>query len=234
MALLVAIGALPLLLAIWLLAFGRAWVEARRRQDARLRLALAGELGLRPRELKSLTPKALLKLREQVTFDELTGTLRRAPGVAAVEREVARARRLKESLSVAFIDVDNLKRANDSHGHAAGDRLLKGVANLLQEQLRGQDLIFRFGGDEFVCLLPETGIIVAQETLVRLQDEASERQVPFSFGVAELEPGDDTVSLLGRADSRLYEAKQGHSWARPAPVRLVRPTVVARQGPLGT
>ncbi|MDQ6692335.1 MAG: GGDEF domain-containing protein, partial [Candidatus Dormibacteraeota bacterium] len=226
-ALLTAVGAIPLLLALWVFLVGRTWVEGRRRRDADLRLAVAGEIGVDSDELNSMGSPALSKLREQVTFDELTGTLRRGAGIAAVQREIARAQRLNETLAVAFIDVDGLKGVNDSRGHTAGDAILKGVATLLQERLRGQDLVFRFGGDEFVCVMPETGVPLAHETLSGLQAEAREKGLNFSFGAADLEPGDDSVSLLGRADGQLYQAKQDGVSARPLPVRPRRPTVLS-------
>lgn len=222
-----AIAALPLLVVLWLYLAGRTWSETLARRAAGLRQAMAGELGVPSEELRSLQAPALMKLREQVTFDELTGTLRRAAGIVAVDREIARANRLKEKLSVAFLDVDGLKRINDTKGHQSGDALLKGVASLLQERLRGQDLVFRFGGDEFVCVLPETNLELAEETLREFQSEARAKHLPFSFGVADLQPGDDTVSLLGRADQRLYAAKHKQPASAVVPLRRRRPTVVS-------
>src|SRR2546427_592164 len=87
-ALAVSLAVLPLLLVIWLFVFGRTWAEARRERDADIRLALAADLGLSPRELGSLTTEGLFKLREQAAFDDLTGVLRRAAGIAALEREI--------------------------------------------------------------------------------------------------------------------------------------------------
>ena len=79
---------------------------------------LAADLGLHPRDLASMSTRSLFDLREKSAFDELTGVLRRAAGVAAAEREMARARRHSTPLTVAFIDVDGLKEANDARGHA--------------------------------------------------------------------------------------------------------------------
>lgn len=206
-ALAVSLAALPLLLAIWLLVFGRTWAEARRTRDARIRLALAADLGLSPRELNSLTTEGLFKLREQAAFDDLTGVLRRAAGIAATEREISRARRQKSPLTVAFVDVDGLKQANDTRGHAAGDEVLKGLAAALKAGLRGQDLVVRYGGDEFVCVLPDTPGDAGGEKMRQIQAEAAKAGFGFSLGLAELERSDDVVSLLGRADSNLYDAK---------------------------
>ena len=216
--LVVSLAVLPLLLGIWMLVFGRTWVEARRERDAQIRLALAADLGLSPRELSSLTTEGLFKLRERAAFDDLTGVLRRAAGIAATEREIARARRQKTPLTVAFVDVDGLKQANDTSGHAAGDVLLKSLAAALKVGLRGQDLVLRYGGDEFVCVLPDTPMNAGAEKLRKIEAEAKSAGFGFSMGLAELARSDDVVSLLGRADGELYDAK-----ARRSGIHNLRP-----------
>jgi diguanylate cyclase (GGDEF)-like protein len=216
--LVISLAVLPLLVGIWMLLFGRTWAEVRRERDAQIRLALAADLGLSPRELSSLTTEGLFKLRERAAFDDLTGVLRRAAGIAATEREIARARRQKSPLTVAFVDVDGLKQANDTSGHAAGDVLLKSLAAALKVGLRGQDLVMRYGGDEFVCVLPDTPMNAGAEKLRKVQAEAKSAGFGFSMGLAELTRSDDVVSLLGRADGELYDAK-----ARRSGIHNLRP-----------
>jgi diguanylate cyclase (GGDEF)-like protein len=232
-ALAVALGVLPLLFGIWLLLFGRTWNQARHRRDAGIRLALANDLGLRPRELASLTTKALFKLREQAAFDDLTGVMRRAAGIAAADREIARARRQKTPLTIAFIDVDGLKVTNDRRGHSAGDQLLRGLASGLRSGLRGQDLVVRYGGDEFVCVLPDTTAEAARTKLHQIRGELERVGIRFSIGLVQLERSDDVVSLLGRADSELYQAKAGRLRIA-APPTGEAPAAVRRKGPAAT
>ena len=213
-ALLVAVAALPLLFGIALISAGRVWGNALQLRSGRLRMSLAAELDLRPRELAALTPGGLVKLRDQVAFDEGSGVLRRVAGIAAVEREVARAHRAHTPLSAVFVDLDGLKRVNDSRGHQAGDAFIRAVATMLRDGLRRQDLVFRYGGDEFVCLMPGVGEQAVVDKFTLLRSRAIEASTPFSFGVAELRAHEDLVSFLGRADQRLYEQREQRLGAR--------------------
>jgi diguanylate cyclase (GGDEF)-like protein len=206
-ALIGALATLPLLLGIWLFAFGRTLAEARRAREAHIKLTLAADLGLKPRELTGMSAKTLFNLREKAAFDELTGVLRRAAGISVADREIARARRHQTPLAVAFIDVDGLQEANDKEGHQAGDQMLRTLARALQAGLRSQDVVFRYAGDEFVCVLPDTTFQAGRAKLGRIQDELARVGLRFCVGVAELERPDDVVSLFARADRELYEFK---------------------------
>lgn len=206
-ALLAALASLPLLFGIWLLVFSRTIAEARRARDAQVRLMLAADLGLRPRDLSSMSTRSLFNLREKAAFDELTGVLRRAAGISAAEREIARARRYNASLSVAFIDVDGLKEANEKDGHPGGDDLLRGLVSTLKEGLHAEDVLLRYGGDEFVAVMPDTNVRDARTRLGDIQLEAAKAGIRFSIGAAGLRKNDDVVSLLARADRDLYDFK---------------------------
>jgi diguanylate cyclase (GGDEF)-like protein len=206
-ALLAALAALPLLFGIWLLVFGRTIAEARRVRDAQVRLMLAADLGLRPRDLTSMSTRSLFNLREKSAFDELTGVMRRAAGISTAEREIARARRHNAALSVAFVDLDGLKEANDKDGHSAGDELLRRLVQALKEGLRAEDAVLRYGGDEFVAVMPDTSAREARTRLADIQLEAAKSGIRFSVGAAELTKSDDVVSLLARADRDLYDFK---------------------------
>jgi diguanylate cyclase (GGDEF)-like protein len=216
-ALLAALATLPLLFGIWLLLVGRTLREARRARDVQVRLMMAAELGLRPRDLSSMTTRALFDLREKSAFDELTGVLRRAAGISAAEREIARSRRHASPLSVAFIDIDGLKEANDRRGHAAGDKMLRALTHALKEGLRAEDVVFRYGGDEFVCVLPDTEVREARLKLSEIQAEAARAGVRFGAGVAQLARSDDVVSLFARADKDLYDFKANRGEIVPLP-----------------
>ncbi|HYL07990.1 MAG TPA: diguanylate cyclase [Candidatus Udaeobacter sp.] len=205
--LIAALMVLPLLIAIWLLAFGRTVVEASRAREAHIRLRLAADLGLHPRDLASMSTRKLFRLRDKAAYDELTGVLRAAAGIGAADREISRARRRHSPLTVVFIDVDGLQEANESGGRTAGDALLRRLVQLLQRGLRGEDVLMRYAGDEFVCVLPETGLKEARSRLDEVQLEAARSGIRFSAGLAALESSDDVVSLFARADRDLYEFK---------------------------
>lgn len=126
-----------------------------------------------------------------------------------LEREVARAIREKHSLVLAFIDVDNLKGTNDSLGHSAGDRLLRRAADSIRASVRSYDLLIRYGGDEFLCALPDLTLSKAAERLSQANGElaAAEQEASVTVGLAELTAGDKLADLIARADEALYAAK---------------------------
>jgi two-component system cell cycle response regulator len=140
----------------------------------------------------------------------------RGPGTVELEREIAEAKRIKQSLVLAFVDVDGLKAINDSHGHSAGDRVLLQVANSLKAALRSNDLIIRYGGDEFACVV--SGLNTAEATerfaFVHQALASAADSVTVTVGIAELRPGDSTRDLFARADAGLYRQRRRE---RPSP-----------------
>jgi diguanylate cyclase (GGDEF)-like protein len=147
--------------------------------------------------------------RERSSHDGLTGTYLRGPGSVELEREIARARRTEQPLTLAFVDVDGLKAINDSRGHGAGDRVLLDVANALRATLRSHDLIIRYGGDEFACVIAGLNSADATKRLDLVNAALAEAAEPASVtvGVTELQPTDSTEHLLARADAALYRER---------------------------
>ncbi len=157
------------------------------------------------------------QLYRSLVIDELTGVYNRRFAVELLEREISRCRRHERKLSVVMLDIDHFKAVNDRGGHAAGDRILKDVARCLQAQSRREACVSRYGGEEFLVVLPEadeTGALLfaehsraAVEMLSPLID--GERiDVTVSAGIAEWRPSFRNVEdLIRAADARLYDAK---------------------------
>ncbi|MGH3008578.1 MAG: diguanylate cyclase [Gaiellaceae bacterium] len=127
--------------------------------------------------------------------------------------EIARAQRFEHELAVVLLDLDHFKRTNDTHGHAAGDRLLREVARLLASSARQGDTVARWGGEEFVAVLPETSRDGALQLAERLRVAIGRVtlgpiRASASCGVASLLAGDSTETLLAAADAALYRAKE--------------------------
>ncbi|NTU85129.1 MAG: response regulator, partial [Chloroflexales bacterium] len=157
-------------------------------------------------------------IRGQLNRDSLTGLLTHAAFKEQLVRESARASRTGMWLSVVMLDVDHFKRVNDTHGHAAGDRVLTSLARLLQQHLRASDVVGRYGGEEFAVLLPDTDGAGALTVLERIRTQFAGVQhqgahgtpftVTFSAGIASVPPYSVAERLLEAADATLYAAKQ--------------------------
>jgi len=156
-----------------------------------------------------------LEARKDSETDTLTGVGTRRVLEKVLNAEYARAVRYSHPFSVAIVDIDNFKKINDSTGHGAGDSALQQLAAIMYKNTRKTDVIARFGGDEFVLLMPETKLSDAVEILERLRTEAESISIPdvcsvtISCGVAEWDgsPADTAELILKRADAALYEAK---------------------------
>ena len=144
--------------------------------------------------------------------DQLTGIANRRRTTSEIVRAVLAARRDDRSLAVAVFDVDHFKRVNDTYGHHAGDEVLKRVANVAAKALRAGDMVGRFGGEEFVIILPDTttqtAMLIAERVRSSIAKSGSTPRVTVSIGIAELAEGETGESLLRRADEALYIAKR--------------------------
>lgn len=143
--------------------------------------------------------------------DPLTGLANRRFLQIQMEKSFETARRYREDLSVIMLDIDYFKRYNDTHGHLEGDRLLVQLAEVILREMRRADYVFRYGGEEFLIILPETGSVPACEAAERLRKVVEqETGVTISLGLATLTPTmQKKEELIEKADKSLYLAKQG-------------------------
>lgn len=158
------------------------------------------------------------KLRRLATIDDLTGAYNRRHFVEVAENEVARAHRFGKPFSAIILDIDDFKKINDVHGHSAGDEVLQAVATACVRLCRKIDTFARYGGDEFVFLLPECGLeeavafaerIRSAIASLRLERSGKTITVTSSLGVQAYSSGEDTVDqILVRADQSMYVAKE--------------------------
>ncbi|MEQ1599857.1 MAG: diguanylate cyclase, partial [Methylotenera sp.] len=159
----------------------------------------------------------LSELSEAVRVDQLTGVLNRRGLDEAMTREMARAQRGGGLLSVALLDIDNFKSLNDTYGHNVGDTALQHLAKVIQTTMRPTDVVSRFGGEEFVILLPDTDLEAAVSTIKRLQRALTKQfflgnneklLITFSAGVALLKNDETEATVIHRADQSMYLAKR--------------------------
>ena len=158
------------------------------------------------------------RLQQQSVRDPLTGLYNRRYLEESIQRELGRAKREQAPLAVIMLDLDHFKCINDKHGHSAGDKVLVAVSELLKRALRGEDLICRYGGEEFTLIMPGATLDIAllraehlRSSIEQLRIEVADDQqlnVTSSMGIAAYpNHGDDTQLLLSLADDALYEAK---------------------------
>jgi diguanylate cyclase (GGDEF)-like protein len=166
------------------------------------------------------TRRALAEARRELEVaatDELTGAWTRRLGLVQIAREIERARRTGGTLTLAFVDVDGLKEVNDMHGHAVGDRLLRLVADTMQSSLRRYDVVSRYGGDEFLCAMPNLRKDAAAKRLTAIAAtlSAAETGHSISFGLAEHQPAESVEELVARADADLLAARRARGERAP-------------------
>lgn len=160
--------------------------------------------------------EAYKRIEELAELDELTGSHNRRSIMKSLDEEIERAARGKSSCSVALIDLDWFKKINDRFGHPTGDEVLRTFAISMFANIRGIDKFGRYGGEEFLLIMPETSGVDAERTLNRLRLIVSEldwstispgMMVTISAGVVTLQPNETADSVLARADVALYQAK---------------------------
>jgi diguanylate cyclase len=177
----------------------------------------ANELRQRLQDSRRKLADSLAQVQQLASHDELTRTLNRRALMARLEEQRSRAERFHEAFSVALLDLDHFKAVNDTHGHAAGDAVLRAFAALAQAGLRDSDVFGRYGGEEFMLILGATPLSAVQPPLERIRTELAGREwsavadglrVTVSIGVAAYRRGETLEQLLSRADDALYEAKR--------------------------
>jgi diguanylate cyclase (GGDEF)-like protein len=182
--------------------------QASHQREVTLRERLQDE----SRRLAAANERLLVLARQDV----LTGTFNRRHLVEELEREMQALRRYYSGFSIISFDIDHFKAINDNFGHQIGDAVLKGLTQLVQDGLREIDVFGRWGGEEFLCILPNTPFDEAllcaerlrrQLSVARLVGTHPELVVTASFGVASCQPDEGVDSLIGRVDAALYDAK---------------------------
>jgi diguanylate cyclase (GGDEF)-like protein len=157
---------------------------------------------------------ALFKLHDAATRDEKTGIYNHRFFKSVFEMEIEKAKRGKQRLCLVVVDVDFFKKFNDKYGHLLGDKALIEIAKTLESGLRKYDVLARFGGEEFLVLLPETAISRARQVAERLRKSLWEKSsmlkkygVTISIGVTEYKHLDNGDRMISRADKALYNSK---------------------------
>ncbi|PTS84778.1 hypothetical protein DBR00_02980 [Pseudomonas sp. HMWF032] len=169
-------------------------------------------------EIRDVSQRKALEeqLRQLATTDPLTSALNRRAFQQRAEHELSRNQRQGTPLCLAMLDLDHFKRVNDQYGHAVGDQVLMAFSELCRQQARSTDLFARFGGEEFVILLPDSDLNAAQQRLERLRNALHTQplatvqgplHITVSIGLTCARPGDSLQQLLQRADTQLYNAK---------------------------
>jgi diguanylate cyclase (GGDEF)-like protein len=227
---------LPLANQVGIRAYLPASIESHRKNAAYRRVIEAGLLALAALMLFALIlTRPLLrafhwteKQASEARIDALTGLANRRALEEILAAEISRAQRFAHELAVVLLDLDRFKEINDSFGHAAGDVMLRAVSRLLTSLARQGDTVARWGGEEFVVVLPETDLAGAHRFAERLRrtieaQSVGDMQTSTSCGVATMLPEDDVEELLHAADQALYQAKTNGRNRTESAIRGPRP-----------
>jgi diguanylate cyclase (GGDEF)-like protein/hemerythrin-like metal-binding protein len=174
---------------------------------------VAGSTGVPPtKELQALRDR-VRELEQESATDHLTGAWNRSHLDRTIQAELARAIRYQQPLTLLLIDVDHFKKINDTYGHAAGDLVLQELVRRIKREVRASDIVFRWGGEEFVVLATGTGYRAGERLADKLRSTVSGKDfagvgpVTASLGVAELDAHEDPAAWFLRLDRMLYQAK---------------------------
>jgi diguanylate cyclase (GGDEF)-like protein len=227
---------LPLATQLGIRAYVPGPIESDRKNAAYKRVAEAGLLALAALMLLTLVlARPLLRAfhwteqqASQARIDSLTGLANRRALEEILAAEIARAHRFTHQLAVVLLDLDRFKEINDNFGHAAGDVMLREVSRLLTSLARQGDTVARWGGEEFVVVLPETDLEGAERFADRLRrtieaQSVGDMQTSASCGVATMLPEDNVEELLHAADEALYQAKTNGRNRTESAIRGPRP-----------
>ena len=199
-------------------------------------VALRGKLSDKNREMEKRNTQleqALLRIEELAMRDELTGVFNRRHLMETIRVEKQRSRRTGSRFTICILDIDFFKRVNDTYGHLAGDQVLREISATASAALRQTDYFGRYGGEEFACVLTDTGADGAMITAERIRNSVAALRFPaidpvlgitVSIGVADCGQAEEPDSAFQRADAALYQAKQGgRDRCIAAPVLATRP-----------
>jgi diguanylate cyclase (GGDEF)-like protein len=199
--------------AAYLISYNRSNAITPLKNDAIIMWLFGLATALLSASLAFLLMQKMSQISELATFDTLTGVFNRNSLGRRIEEEMARADRSGEAFSLIYLDIDNFKAINDRFGHEGGDKVLKGFAALLVDNVRRTDAVGRWGGEEFLVCLPQTNgeeaMIVAEKlrNAVVSRDFGVPMEVTGSFGVTAYREGETVDMLVARADRHLYRAK---------------------------
>jgi len=191
-----------------ILSFGRRNKKGFSIREIKIARIFASQLALAIKNILHIE-----KIRKLALIDELTGLYNQSYFYKRLREELGKACRSKQPLSILFMDVDNLKFINDTYGHLTGDRVLRLIAKQIKDNIRTMDIAFRYGGDEFVIILPEIdsdkSLIVAERINQKIKKITFPSPLSASIGIASFpEDAEKPRDLLAKADRAMYQAKQ--------------------------